>query len=56
MFTGSDIVEGDSEDENMKEFESLLSSIKTRFGVYGVLGASGMNHREIGDSGSQFKA
>jgi len=38
MLFGGDIVEGDREDENMEYFEKLLSSIKTKYGVYGVLG------------------
>lgn len=52
MLFGGDIVEGDREDENMKEFERILGSIKTRFGVYGVLG----NHEHYSrqDKGSFF--
>jgi hypothetical protein len=38
MLFGGDIVEGDSKDENMECFERIFSNIKTRFGVYGVLG------------------
>jgi len=38
MVFGGDIVEGDREDENMKVFEKYLSEIKTRYGVYSVLG------------------
>jgi predicted MPP superfamily phosphohydrolase len=38
MLFGGDIVEGDGEDAYMKEFESLLGSIKAKYGVYGVLG------------------
>lgn len=52
MLFGGDIVEGDGEDEDMKEFESLLSGIKTKYGVYGVLG----NHEHYSrqDRGSFF--
>jgi len=38
MVFGGDIVEGDNENENMKVFEKLLSEIKTKYGVFGVLG------------------
>lgn len=52
MLFGGDIVEGDREDENMKKFESLLGSIKTRYGSYGVPG----NHEHYSrqDRGSFF--
>jgi predicted MPP superfamily phosphohydrolase len=52
MIFGGDMVEGDREDENMVLFEKLLRDIKTRFGVYGVLG----NHEYYGgqDKGSFF--
>lgn len=35
---GGDIFEGNGEDENFKEVESLFSGIKSKYGVYGVLG------------------
>jgi uncharacterized protein len=38
MIYGGDIVEGDREDENMIVFENLLRRIKTRYGVFAVLG------------------
>ena len=38
MLFGGDIVEGDKKDEKMARFERILSSIKARYGVYGVLG------------------
>jgi predicted MPP superfamily phosphohydrolase len=38
MIFGGDIVEGDREDENMVQFEKLISEIKTKYGVYAVLG------------------
>lgn len=38
MLYGGDMVEGDREDEKMGRFEYLLKGIKTRYGVYGVLG------------------
>jgi predicted MPP superfamily phosphohydrolase len=49
---GGDNVEGDREDENMRAFEKILSSIKTRYGVYTVLG----NHEHYAgqDKGSFF--
>ncbi len=52
MLFGGDIVEGDREDENMEYFEKLLSSIKTKYGVYGVFG----NHEHYArqDRGSFF--
>jgi predicted MPP superfamily phosphohydrolase len=52
MIFGGDIVEGDRQDENMSHFEELLSGIKTRYGVYTVLG----NHEYYGgqDKGSFF--
>jgi len=52
MIFGGDMVEGDREDENMVLFEKLLRDIKTRFGVYGVLG----NHEYYGgeDKGNFF--
>jgi predicted MPP superfamily phosphohydrolase len=52
MIFGGDIVEGDREDENMMVFEKLLSDIRTKYGVYGVLG----NHEYYGgeDKGSFF--
>lgn len=52
MLYGGDMVEGDGENENLKRFEELLSSIRTKFGVYGVLG----NHEHYSgqDQGSFF--
>lgn len=49
---GGDIVEGDREDENMTRLENLFSEIKTRYGVFAVLG----NHEYYGrqDKGSFF--
>jgi predicted MPP superfamily phosphohydrolase len=38
MLYGGDIVEGDRQNEKMEYFEDLLSGIKARLGVYGVLG------------------
>lgn len=38
MLFGGDIFEGDNEDEKMKQFENIIRRIKTRYGVYGVLG------------------
>jgi predicted MPP superfamily phosphohydrolase len=52
MLFGGDIVEGDRQDENMQVFEKLLSEIKTRYGVFAVLG----NHEYYAgqDKGSFF--
>jgi len=52
MVFGGDIVEGDNENENMLVFEKLLSEIKTKYGVFGVLG----NHEYYAgqDKGSFF--
>lgn len=38
MIFGGDIVEGDSNDGNIQEYESILGRIDTRYGVYAVLG------------------
>jgi hypothetical protein len=38
MIFGGDIVEGDGSDGNIQEFESILRRIRTRCGVYAVLG------------------
>jgi hypothetical protein len=53
MIFGGDIVEGDREDENLVVFEQVLSSIKTRYGVFTVLG----NHEHYArqDQGSFFR-
>jgi uncharacterized protein len=52
MIFGGDIVEGDREGENMVVFEKLLREIKTKYGVFGVLG----NHEYYGgqDKGNFF--
>ena len=52
MLYGGDIAEGGSEDEKMKRFENLLSSISTTYGAYGVLG----NHEHYAsqDKGTFF--
>jgi uncharacterized protein len=52
MLFGGDIVEGDSNDEKMELFERIFSSIKTRFGVFGVLGNHEYYTRK--DKGSFF--
>jgi uncharacterized protein len=38
LLYGGDIVEGDRRNETMTVFENLLGGIKTKYGVYGVLG------------------
>jgi len=52
MLYGGDIAEGGREDEKMKRFENLLSSITTKYGAYGVLG----NHEHYAsqDNGTFF--
>jgi len=52
MIFGGDIVEGDSDDGNIQEYESILRGIQTRYGVYMVLG----NHEYYAgqDKGSFF--
>ncbi len=52
LLYGGDIAEGEREDEKMKRFENLLSSISTRYGAYGVLG----NHEHYAsqDKGTFF--
>jgi predicted MPP superfamily phosphohydrolase len=52
MIFGGDIVEGDRDDEDMSRFEEILRNIKTRYGVYAVLG----NHEYYAgqDKGSFF--
>jgi uncharacterized protein len=52
MIFGGDIVEGDNDDGNMQAYESVLSEIKVRYGVYAVLG----NHEYYSgqDKGSFF--
>jgi predicted MPP superfamily phosphohydrolase len=52
MLFGGDIVEGNREGENMDRFEKLFRGIKTKYGVYGVLG----NHEHYArqDKGSFF--
>lgn len=52
LLFGGDIVEGDENDGKMEKFEDLIAGIKTRFGMYGVLG----NHEHYArqDQGSFF--
>jgi uncharacterized protein len=52
MIFGGDIVEGNRKNEKMSEFENLLNSISTKYGVYTVLG----NHEFYGgqEKGSFF--
>ena len=52
MLYGGDIAEGGKEDEKMKKFETLLGSIRTTYGSYGVLG----NHEHYAsqDKGTFF--
>ena len=52
MLFGGDIVEGDRRNEKMASFERILTRIKARYGVYGVLG----NHEHYAghDEGSFF--
>jgi len=38
LIFGGDIVEGDREDEDMSRIENLLKGIRTKYGVYSVLG------------------
>lgn len=38
LLYGGDIIDGDSNDERIREFERLLSGTETRYGSYGVLG------------------
>jgi predicted MPP superfamily phosphohydrolase len=49
---GGDIVEGDKDDGNVKEHESILKGIHTKYGIYSVLG----NHEYYAgqDKGSFF--
>lgn len=52
MLYGGDSAEGGKEDEKMKKFETLLGSINTNYGSYGVLG----NHEHYAsqDKGTFF--
>jgi predicted MPP superfamily phosphohydrolase len=52
MIFGGDIVEGDRDDGNLQKSEALLKKIKTKYGVYAVLG----NHEYYSgqDNGSFF--
>jgi predicted MPP superfamily phosphohydrolase len=52
MLFGGDIVEGDRDDGNLAKFENFFSGIKTKYGVYGVLG----NHEHYAgeDKGNFF--
>jgi uncharacterized protein len=52
LLFGGDIVEGDRDDGNLTGFEEYLSGIKTKYGVYGVLG----NHEHYAgqDKGNFF--
>jgi hypothetical protein len=45
LLYGGDILEGFSEAEKMEKFEKLLSSIRTDFGIYGVLGNHDRSYR-----------
>jgi predicted MPP superfamily phosphohydrolase len=38
MLFGGDIIEGDRQDEKLNIFENLLKGIRTKYGVFGVLG------------------
>jgi len=53
MLFGGDIVEGDRQGENMVHFEKLLSGIRAKYGVYGILG----NHEHYSrqEQGSFFR-
>jgi len=53
MIFGGDIFDGDKEDEDMTQYEQLLQRIKTRYGVFAVLG----NHEHYSgkDDGTIFK-
>lgn len=53
MLFGGDLVEGDSESENMSVFEKLFREINPRYGVFAVLG----NHEHYAgqDKGSFFE-
>jgi len=52
MIFGGDIVEGDSDDGNIQDYESVLKGIHARYGVFAVLG----NHEYYSgqDNGSFF--
>jgi hypothetical protein len=52
MIFGGDIIEGDNDDGNVKEYESILKEIHTQYGSYSVLG----NHEYYAgqDKGSFF--
>jgi predicted MPP superfamily phosphohydrolase len=52
LIFGGDIIEGDGDDGNVQKYESILREIKTRYGVYSVLG----NHEFYGgpEKGSFF--
>jgi predicted MPP superfamily phosphohydrolase len=52
MIFGGDIVEGDSDDGNIQEYESILRGIQTRYGVFTVLGNHEYYARQ--DKGSFF--
>ncbi|MFO7621889.1 MAG: metallophosphoesterase [Bacteroidales bacterium] len=49
MLFGGDIIESYEGDENMEPFERLIGSIKTTYGVYGVLG----NHEHYSPQGKR---
>jgi predicted MPP superfamily phosphohydrolase len=53
MIFGGDIIEGDRDDGSIREYESVLSEIKPKYGVYGVLG----NHEYYSgqDNGNFFQ-
>ena len=52
MIFGGDIIEGDSDDGNVQAYEAILKGIRTRYGVFSVLG----NHEYYAgqDNGSFF--
>jgi len=52
MVFGGDIVEGDRNDGKLNQFEKLFSEIKTKYGVFAVLGNH--EHYEGQDKGSFF--
>jgi len=49
LLYGGDIVEGNNRGENMRHLETLLRSVSTRFGIYGVPGNHDRYSRRGGD-------